>query len=326
MEAHMIRRAFLLLAAFLLPPLLAAAPAAAQAFPDRPIRIIVPFPAGGAADLQTRAFADAFGTALGQRIVVDNRSGAAGNIGTDAAVRAPADGYTLVIGGPNVINNRYLFRDTPFVWERDLLPLGLMFANPNVLVVHPSVPATTVQEFVAHLRANPGRLNFGSAGVGGSIHLSAMLFMQITGTEMVHVPYRGDALARADLTTGAIHVMFNAIPSSIDPVRQGQWRAIATTGLTRAAAMPDLPTLQEAGLDGYVVMSWQGLFAPAGVPPAVVARLREGFDAAFASADAQAQFGRLGTIPAPSSPADHLAFMQAQERVWAPVLRQLPPQ
>ena len=180
------RRAFckLFLAAALLLPTMAAA----QTFPTRPIRIIVPFPAGGASDAQTRAFADALAAFYGQRVLVDNRPGAGGNLGTDAAAKAPADGYTLVTGGPNIINTRYLFRDTPFQWERDLEPLGLMFSSSNVLVVHPSVPARTVAEFVTHLRANPGRLNFASAGAGGSIHLSAEMFMRMTGTQMVHVP------------------------------------------------------------------------------------------------------------------------------------------
>ena len=299
--------------------------AAAQSFPTRPMRIIVPFPAGGAADIQTRAFADALGGVLGQRVLVDNRPGAGGNLGTDAAAKSPADGYTLVIGGPNVINTRYLIKDTPFVWERDLEPLGLMFSSPNVLVVHPSVPARTVPEFIAHLRANPGRLNFASAGAGGSIHLSAEMFMRLTNTQMVHVPYRGDALARADLTTGAVQVMFNAVTSSIDPVRQGQWRALATTGQRRSPSFPDLPTIEEAGVAGYVVLSWQGLFAPKGIPAPVLARLREGFDAVYADAANRAAFERLGTDPTPSTAAEHLAFMRAQETLWAPVLRTFEP-
>jgi tripartite-type tricarboxylate transporter receptor subunit TctC len=319
------RRALLRLAPAIAASVLAR-PAAAQQFPTRPLRIIVPFPAGGAADIQTRAFADALSAYFGQRVLVDNRPGAGGNLGTDAAAKSPADGYTLVIGGPNVINTRYLLRDTPFQWERDLESIGLMFSSPNVLVVHPSVPARTVPEFVAYLRANPGRLNFASAGAGGSIHLSAEMFMKMTDTRMVHVPYRGDALARADLTNGAVQVMFNAITSSIEPVQQGQWRALATTGPRRSPSFPDLPTLEEAGLAGYVVLSWQGLFAPKGVPAPVLARLREGFDAVFADPATRAAIERLGTNVTPSSPADHLAFMRAQETLWAPVLRSFEPQ
>lgn len=318
------RRAFckaLLAAALLIPGV-----ASAQNFPTRPLRIIVPFPAGGASDAQSRAFADALAAQFGQRVLVDNRPGAGGNLGTDAAAKAPADGYTLVTGGPNIINTRYLFRDTPFQWERDLEPLGLMFSSSNVLVVHPSVPARTVPEFIAHLRANPGRLNFASAGAGGSIHLSAEMFMKMTGTQMVHVPYRGDALARADLTSGAVHVMFNSIASTVEPVRAGHWRGIATTGPTRASAMPELPTIEESGLPGYVVLSWMGLFAPKGVPTPILARLRQGFDAVFADANNRAAFERLGVDVEPSSAADHLAFMQAQEALWAPILRTFEPQ
>ncbi|MGX9963996.1 Bug family tripartite tricarboxylate transporter substrate binding protein [Roseomonas sp. F4] len=297
-----------------------------QTFPTRPIRIIVPFPAGGASDAQTRAFADALAAHYGQRVLVDNRPGAGGNLGTEAAARAPADGYTLVIGGPNTINTAYLLRDTPFRWERDLEPLGLMFASSNVLVVHPSVPARNVQEFITHLRANPGRLNFASAGAGGSIHLSAEMFMRMTGTQMVHVPYRGDALARADLTSGAVQVMFNSIASTVEPVRAGQWRGLATTGPSRASAMPELPTIEESGLPGYVVMSWMGLFGPKGMPAPVRDRLQEGFDAVFASATNRAAFERLNVDITPSSPAAHLAYMQAQEALWAPILRTFDPQ
>ncbi len=318
------RRAALRLA---LPLLLAPGSGQAQAsFPSRPMRIIVPFPAGGAADAQTRAFATALEAHFGQRVLVDNRPGAGGNLGTDAAAKSAADGYTLVIGGPNVINTHYLLRDTPFRWERDLEPLGLMFSSPNVLVVHPAVPARTVAEFIAHLRANPGRLNFASAGSGGSIHLSAEMFMKLTGTQMVHVPYRGDALARADLTSGAVQVMFNSIGSVLEPVRAGHWRALAVTSNRRAAAMPDLPTMEEAGVPGYLVLSWMGLFGPKGLPPDALARLREGFDAVFANPANRAQFERLGVDVAPSTPAEHLAFMRQQEAQWAPILRTFDPQ
>ncbi len=313
--------------ALLLPMLALPALARAQgAYPTRPIRIILPFPAGGAADAQTRAFGDALGAYFGQRVLVDNRPGAGGNLGTDAAAKAPPDGYTLLTGGPNVINTHYLVRDTPFRWERDLECLGLMFSAPNVLVVHPSVPARTVPEFIAHLRANPGRLNFASAGAGGSIHLSAEMFMKATGTQMVHVPYRGDALARADLTSGAVQVMFNAIGSSIEPVRAGQWRALAVTSSRRATAMPELPTMQEAGVPDFLVLSWIGLFGPKGMPAPVLARLREGFDAVFASAENRAQFERLGVDVDPSTPEAHLAFMRQQEAQWAPILRTFDPQ
>jgi tripartite-type tricarboxylate transporter receptor subunit TctC len=300
--------------------------ARAQPFPSRPMRIIVPFPAGGASDAQTRAFATALEAVLGQRVLVDNRPGAGGNLGTDAAAKAAPDGYTLVTGGPNVINTHYLLRDTPFRWERDLETLGLMFSSPNVLVVHPSVPARTVPEFIAHLRANPGRLNFASAGAGGSIHLSAEMFMRLTGTQMVHVPYRGDALARADLTNGAVQVMFNSIASVVEPVRAGHWRAIAVTSDRRSAMMPELPTIAEAGVPGYLVLSWMGLFGPKGMPQPVLARLREGFDSVFASAENRAQFERLGVDVAPSTGAEHLAFMRAQEAQWAPILRTFEPQ
>jgi tripartite-type tricarboxylate transporter receptor subunit TctC len=313
--------------ALLAAPLLPAA-AAAQvpgAYPDRPIRLIMPFPAGGASDTHARAFADAMGRELPQRVVVDNRSGAGGNIGVEAAARSPADGYTLLATGPNIINTRYLIRDTPYRWERDFDPLGLMFSASNVLVVHPSVPARTVPEFIAHLRANPNKLNFGSAGSGGSIHLSAEMFMRMTGTEMIHVPYRGDALLRADLTNGTIQVLFGSITTAIEPMRAGQWRGIAVTGPTRSAALPDMPTIAET-LPGFSVTSWMGLFAPKGIPAPAAARLREAFDKVFANPANRAEFERLGVDVVPSTAAEHLAFMQSEEARWQPILSRFEPQ
>jgi len=302
-------------------PLIASGVARAQpAFPNRPLRIIVPFPAGGASDAMSRAFADLMAPHLGQRVLVDNRPGAGGNLGVEAAARAPADGYTMLTSGPNIINTRYLIRDTPFQWERDLDCLGLMFSSPNVLVVHPSLPVRTVPEFIAYARANPGKLNFASAGAGGSIHLSAEMFMTMTGTQMVHVPYRGDALARTDLTSGAVQVMFNGIATSVEPVRIGQWRGLATTGLRRASILPDLPTLDEAGLRGYEVTSWMGLFGPKGSPADARATLRRAFSAAFADPGMRVAADRLGQDIVNSTPEEHLAFMQRQEAAWKPIL------
>lgn len=313
-----------LLAAAALLPLPALAQGAPGAWPDRPIRLIMPFPAGGSSDTHARAFADAMSRELPQRIVVDNRSGAGGNIGVDAAAKSAADGYTLLATGPNIINTRFLIRDTPFRWERDFEPLGLMFSAPNVLVVHPSVPARNVTEFIAHLRANPGRLNFGSAGAGGSIHLSAEMFMTMTGTEMVHVPYRGDALLRTDLTVGAIQVLFGGVTTALEPIRAGQWRALGVTGLTRWPALPDLPTIAET-VPGFDVTSWMGLFAPKGIPAQAVARLREAFDKVMANPQNRAAFEQLGVQVTPSSAAQHLAFMQNEQRRWEPILSRFEP-
>ena len=305
-----------LLAATALLPL----PALAQGtFPERTIRLITPFSAGGSTDIHARAFADAMTRELPQRMVVDNRAGAGGNIGVDAAAKSAADGYTLLVTGPNIINTRYLIRDTPFRWERDFDPLGMMFSAPNVLVVHPSVPARTVPELIAHARANPGELNFGSAGAGGSIHLSAEMFMEMTGTRIVHVPYRNDGLMRADLTNGALQLAFTGITNAIEPVRAGQWRALGVTGPTRWPALPDLPTIADT-LPGYSVTSWMGLFAPKGVPAPVVARLREAFDKVMANPQNVVAFEMLGVQVVPSSAAGHLAFMQNEERRWAPIL------
>jgi tripartite-type tricarboxylate transporter receptor subunit TctC len=200
-----------------------------------------------------------------------------------------------------------------------------MFSAPNVLVVHPSVPARNVTEFIAHVRANPGRLNFGSAGAGGSIHLSAEMFMEMTGTRMVHVPYRGDALLRADLTNGTIQVLFGGITTALEPMRAGQWRGLGVTGLQRWPAVPDLPTIAET-IPGFNVTSWMGLFAPKGIPAPALARLREAFDKVMASPQNRAEFERLGVQVTPSTPAEHLAFMQNEERRWSPILSRIEPQ
>ncbi|HEV7265075.1 MAG TPA: tripartite tricarboxylate transporter substrate binding protein [Falsiroseomonas sp.] len=316
------RRGLMAGAAMLLP-----LPGLAQGgFPDKPIRIIVPFPPGGGTDNQARAFADALSREMPQRVVVDNRAGAGGNIGVDAAARSAADGYTLLATGPNIINTRYLIRDTPFRWERDFDTLGLMFSSPNVLVVHPSVPARTVPELIAYLKANPGKVNFASAGAGGSIHLSGELFMTMTGTQMVHVSYRGDALARADLTNGNVQLMFNTLVTSVQPIQANQWRGLAVTGETRNASLPELPTVAEAGVPGFSVISWMGLFAPKGIPADAVASIRAGFDKVFAKAQNRAEFAqKFGVDVIPSTGAQHLAFMQAEERKWAPILSRIEP-
>ncbi|WP_376088009.1 Bug family tripartite tricarboxylate transporter substrate binding protein [Roseomonas sp. CCTCC AB2023176] len=303
------------------------APAIAQgSYPSRPIRVVVPFPAGGATDAQARAFAEALGQKLEARVVTENRPGAGGNLGAEAVMRSPADGYTLLATGPNLINTRYLVKDTPFQWERDFDPLGIMFTTDNVLAVHPSIPATNVAELVAHLKANPGKLNYGSAGTGGSIHLATLLFMRMTGTDMVHVPYRGDAPARTDLTAGRIQVMFNSAATSTESIRAGLWRGLATTGPTRLPQLPELPTLIEAGLDGYVVQSWMGLFGPKGLPAPVTGRIRQAFDAIFADPANRAGFERLDVAVAPTTAEEHLNIMRLHERTWAPILSTFDPQ
>jgi tripartite-type tricarboxylate transporter receptor subunit TctC len=298
-------------------------PAASQAYPSKPIRIIVPFPAGGSADIQTRAFAEAFAVAMGQPVVVDNRGGAAGNIGTEATVRSEPDGYTLLIGGSNVINNVHLYKSVPYDWKKDLTPLGLMFSNPNVLIVNKAVPASNVKEFVEFLKAAPGKHKYGTTGAGGSTHLSTVLFMNMTNTDMQHIPYRGDAQAQTDLLSGEIQAIFNGISPSLANIQAKEWKALATTGAKRSAKLPDVPTLQESGLDGYVVVSWQGLFGPAGMPADVIAKIRTGFEAVYKNPDALKRFEQLGTEPFPTTAAEHAAFMVAQSEIWTPIFKKL---
>jgi len=295
----------------------------AQSYPSKPIRIIVPFPAGGSSDIQTRAFADAFAVAMGQPVIVDNRGGASGNVGTEATVRAEPDGYTLLVGGSNVINNVHLYKSVPYDWKKDLTPLGLMFSNPNVLIVNKNVPATNVAEFIQLLKASPDKYKYGTTGAGGSTHLSTVLFMDMTKTSMQHIPYRGDAQAQTDLLAGEIHAIFNGISPSLANIQAKEWKALATTGAKRSAKLADVPTLQESGLDGYVVVSWQGLFGPPGMPADVVAKIRAGFDAVYKNPDALKRFEQIGTEPSPSTAAEHAAFMDAQSAVWTPIFKSL---
>lgn len=295
----------------------------AQTYPSKPITIIVPFPAGGSSDIQTRAFAEAFSRAMGQPVLVDNRGGASGNIGTEATVKAAPDGYTLLVGGSNVINNEHLYKTVPYDWRTDLTPLGLMFSNPNVVIVNDKLPVNTIGDFTELLKKEPGKYNYGSTGAGGSTHLGTVLYMNMTGTDMAHIPYKGDAMAQTDLLSGEIHVIFNGIAPSLENIRAGNFRALATTGPERSPKLPDVPTLQESGLDGYVVTSWQGLFGPAGLSDEVVAKITEGFNAVYKDEAALAQFDRIGTQPYPTSPEDHATFMAAQSAVWTPIFKEL---
>jgi tripartite-type tricarboxylate transporter receptor subunit TctC len=302
---------------------LGAGAALADTYPSKPITIIVPFPAGGSSDIQTRAFAEAFSRAMGQPVVVDNRGGASGNIGTEATVKAAPDGYTLLVGGSNVINNVHLYKTVPYDWKTDLTPLGLMFSNPNVVIVPEQLPVKTMAEFTEMLKKDPGKYNYGSTGAGGSTHLGTVLYMKMSGTDMAHIPYKGDAMAQTDLLSNQIQVIFNGIAPSLENIKAGKFRALATTGPVRSPKLPDVPTLQETGLDGFVVTSWQGLFGPAGMPADVVAKITEGFNAVYKDPEALAQFDRIGTQPYPTSPEEHAAFMAAQSEVWTPIFKDL---
>src|SRR5438034_5972010 len=237
------------------------------AYPTKPVRLVVPFPAGGTTDLLARAAAQKLSEAWGQQVIVDNRPGAAGNIGAELVAKAAPDGYTLLMGtvGTHAINAS-LYAKMPYDHVKDFAPVILVAGVPNVLVVNPSLPVHSVQELIAYAKANPGKLNFASSGSGTSIHLSGELFKVMTGVQMTHVPYKGSAPALQDLLGGQVQLMFDNLPPSLPQIKAGRLRALAVTSATRAPALPDVPTVAEAGLPGFEASSWFGVLAPAGTP------------------------------------------------------------
>jgi len=268
---------------------------AAAAYPDRPIRYVIPFPPGGSTDTTGRILAEEMSKILGQPVVVENRGGAGGNIGAAHVADAPADGYTLLQGtiGTHGINPT-LYGNLPFDARRDFVPIARMTAGTNVLVVNPAVPAKTVQELIAYAKQNPGKLMMGSSGAGSSIHMSGELFQVLTGTRFTHVPYRGGGPAMNDLLAGHIQLMFDNLNVSLPHIQAGKLRALGVTSRTRAAVLPDVPTLMEAGVPGYEVISWSGVFAPAGTPRDVVEKLNATINQALGSDTVRARFDEAG--------------------------------
>jgi tripartite-type tricarboxylate transporter receptor subunit TctC len=293
----------------------------AQAWPAaRPVRIIVGFAAGGGVDITARLIGQWLSDRLGQSFVIENRAGADGNIGTEAVVNAPADGYTLLLATvPNAVNAT-LYPKLSFNFIRDIAPVAGVIRVPMVVLVHPSVPATTIPEFIAHAKANPGRINMASAGTGSAPHMAGELFNAIASVHMVHVPYRGQGPALGDLIGGQVQVMFATAPGTIDYIRTGKLRALAVTTSTRAEVLRDLPTVG-AFISGYDANQWYGVGAPKGTPPAVVDRLNTEVNAAFADPVMKARFADIGGDPLTGSPADFGKLIADETEKWAAVIK-----
>jgi tripartite-type tricarboxylate transporter receptor subunit TctC len=290
----------------------------AQSYPARPVRLVVGLPAGSSPDIGARLMAQWLSERLGQQFVVDNRPGANTNIGTETVVRAPADGYTLLlIIAANAVNAT-LYENLSFNIVRDLLPVAGIARVPQVMEVHPSVPVTTVPEFIAYAKANPGKLNMASGGVGGTPHVAGELFKMMAGIDMVHVPYRANP--RPDLLGGQVQVMFDTVPASIEFIRAGKLRALAVTSATRLPALPDVPTIAEF-LPGYEASGWQGIAAPKGTPAEIVERLNAEISAGLADAGIRAQFANLGVVPMPMRPAEFGRLIQDEIEKWAKVIK-----
>ena len=301
--------------------LLVAGAPGAQNFPAKPIRLISPFPPGAVVDTLCRALGAPMGELLGQPIVVENRTGAGGNIGMDLVAKAPADGYTIGMGsiGTHGINPS-VYAKMPFDPVRDFAPITFVASNINVLVVNPSVPVHNVQELIAYARANPGKLSFGSAGVGTSQHLAGELFKQVTGIEMAHVPYKGAGPAVSDLIAGQIPLMFADISAALGHVRAGRLRALGVTTRARTPLL-EVPTLIEQGIPDFDVNAWFGLFAPGGTPPEIVARLNGAAVQALGAPATRERLQSLGLNPSPDTPEAFARFIRSELDRWAKVAR-----
>jgi tripartite-type tricarboxylate transporter receptor subunit TctC len=291
-------------------------------YPAKPVRLVVPFPAGGTTDILARAVAQKLSEAWGRQMIVDNRPGAGGNIGSDLVAKSAPDGYTLLMGtvGTHAINPS-LYKNMPYDHVKDFAPVILVAGVPNVLVVNPSLPVHSVPELIAYAKANPGKLNFASSGNGTSIHLSGELFKAMTGVEMTHVPYKGSAPALTDLIGGQVQLMFDNLPSSLPFIKAGKLRALAVTSGARAAALPDLPTLAESGLPGFEASSWFGVLAPAGTPRDIVAKLNGAIAGWLASPEAKEKLLAQGAIAAGGTPEDFARHIGAETSKWAKVVK-----
>ena len=289
--------------------LAASAAVQAQAWPNKPIRYIVPFAAAGTTDILARMIGAKLAEALGQPVVVENRPGAAGSVGVEMLAKSPPDGYT--IGGGTVSShglNVTLYSKLPYDPVKDFSPITMLATLPNMLVVHPSIPANNVQELIAFLKANPNKLSFGSAGNGTSQHMSGELFKTMTGVQMQHIPYKGSGPMVADLLSGTISMSFENITTAYPPAKQGRLKAMAVTTAKRSFVAPDVPTMQEVGLAGYDITSWQALFAPAGVPKEIIARLYAETVKALKSPDVAKRLEDLG-LDAGGMPPEELGAL-----------------
>jgi tripartite-type tricarboxylate transporter receptor subunit TctC len=315
------RRATLLTAGALLA--VPAASRAQEAWPTRPMRIVVPFAAGGGTDVITRILADALGERLGQPVIVENRAGAGGNIGMENVVRATADGYTLLMGTTGTLaTNRHLFRGMAFDPVQDFVPATLAFKTDHVLCIRAALPARDVAQLVALARARPGEITFGSAGAGSSTHMFAELFRLQTGIALQHVPYRGGALALNDLVAGRIDLLFDSLPSAVPQIRAGAVRALAICGPARHALLAEVPTMTEAGVPGYAVVAWGAIVAPRGTPAAVIARLERAMAELVALPEVQQRVARAGADAVASSARDLAELILEETDRWGRVVRE----
>ena len=292
----------------------------AQTWPNRPVRLIIGYTPGGSADLTARLMGQWLSEKLGQSFVVENRPGGGTNIATEAVLRAPPDGYTLLLVAPANAINATLYDKLNFNFIKEVEPIAGLIRFPNVVVVNPSVPVKTIPELIAYAKANPGKLNMASSGNGSTIHMSGELFKMLTDVNMVHVPYRGGAPALTDLIAGQVQVMFDNIPTCAEHVKSGKLRGLAVTSTTRSEVLPDLPTVADF-LPGYEASAWYGLAAPKGTPPEIVDRLNKAVNEILADPKVKAKFSEYGAILLPGSSADFGKLLTDETEKWGKVVK-----
>jgi tripartite-type tricarboxylate transporter receptor subunit TctC len=316
------RRRFLHLAAAAASPAILPSIARAQAYPTRPVHLIVPFAPAGASDIIARIIGPVLSERLGQQVVIENKAGAGGNIGTEVVTRAAPDGYTLLmVGGFNAINATLYENKLSFVFSRDIAPVASIARMPNVMEVNPAFPATTVPEFIAYAKANPDKINFASGGTGSPTHMVGELFKMMTGIKMVHLPYRGAGPALIDLLGGQVEVMFATLPSSIGYIRGGKLRALGVTLATRSDAAPEVPTISEF-VPGYDAGDWYGIGAPKGTPAEILDKLNQDINAVLGDPKMKARMADLGmTVQISAKPTDYSAFIADETEKWSKVVK-----
>jgi len=294
--------------------------ASAQDYPNRPIRFVVGYPAGGTTDILARIIGQYMSDRLGQPVIIENKPGAGNNIGTEFVVRAPADGYTMLLVNPANAINTTLYEKLSFNFTNDIAPVGGLMRVPNVMEVNPAVPAKTVPEFIAYVRANPGKVNLASSGAGTSVHMSGELFKMMVGVNMQHIPYRGSAPMLIDLISGQVQVTFDNMPSSIQHVREGKLRALAVTTAARSPALPDVPVVAEF-VPGYEASAWFGIGVPKGTPAAIIERLNREINSGLADPKVRDKLVDLGGMLMGGTPADFGKVVVEETEKWAKVVK-----
>jgi len=292
-----------------------------QEWPSRPIRLILPFPPGGGTDILGRLIAERLSVSLGQPVVTENRGGAGGNVGAEAAARSAPDGYTVVLVAPSLAISPTLYSKINYDQVKDFAPVSLVATVPNVMITQPSIPAENLQEFIAFAKTKPGALNFGSGGAGTSNHLAGELFNIVAGTKLVHIPYKGVNLAMQDVLSGNVHLVFIGIPAATPHIKAGKLRALALVAPQRLSALPDVPTVAEAGLKDFEVTTWYGVLAPAGTPRPIVMRLNSELVKIMHSPELKEKLAASGTEPLTSTPEEFAAYIKREMTKWGDVIR-----